>query len=291
MANSQPGRPAGVSFGTMKNRVLVLLALVSTGLVLAGAPSPAQSAVPGIKQTVAFKRLKSYVNFLQSKRTVPVTAARRQTYKTNLANRRKNANTKVQALYSRTLLKISREDDKKQRRDIKQIRLNQKAQVQNLNARQATQLAALQSKENSASQRIYATYGVQINPLADKRDRLKRQLTKTTNPVKRNQLNRQIKKLQVKVNALVNDRTTDLNNLQTRFNLKAQNIRNQIAQQIANVKSNAQRQIQQERDAWKTTFRTQIQAAKTRRDSQKDMVSSQAERGSGYIEQMPPVDQ
>jgi len=275
----------------MKSRLLVLLALVSTGVVLAGVPSPAQGAVPGIKQTVAFKRLKSYANFLQSKRTVPVDTTRRQAYKTTLANRRKNANTKVQALYSQTLLKISREDDKQQRRDIKQIRLNQKAQVQNLNSRQAVRLGALQDQQSSASQRIYATYALQINPMADKRDRLERQLDKTVNPVKRNQLTRQIDKLQVKINALVSDRTTDLNNLQTNYKIKSQNIRNQFSQQIANVRANAQRQIQQERNAWRQSFRTQIQAAKTRRDAQKDMVASQAERGSGYIEQMPPVDQ
>lgn len=273
----------------MKNRLLVLLVLAFSGLLLSGAPSPAQAAVPGIKQTAEFKRLKNYVNFLQTKRSVPVNTARRQTYKTTLTTRRNAAGTKVQSLYSRVLLKISREDDAKQRRDIKRIRQNQKSQVQNLNARQAVRLGALQDKENAAISRINASYNLRINPLADQRDRLKRQLAKTTNPTKRTQLTRQINKLQVKINALVSDRTTDLNNLQTTYNLKAQNIRNKFAQQIANVKANAQQQIQQEKNAWRQTFRTQIQAAKTRRDAQKDIVKSQAERGFSFIQQMPPA--
>jgi hypothetical protein len=274
----------------MKIRLVALLAILATGLCLAGPATPAQSAVPGIKQTVAFKRLKNYVTFLQSKRTVPVNSTRRQTYKTTLTSRRKNANSTVLALYSRTLLKISREDDVKQRRDIKKIRQNQKAQVQSLNAKMAVRLSALQDNENAAQARIYASYNVQINPLANKRDRFKRQLAKTANPTKRAQLTRKINKLQVQINALVSDRTTDLNNLQNQFNLKAKNIRNKFGQQIANVKANAQQQIQQERNAWRQTFRTQIQAAKTRRDAQKDIVSSQAERGFSFIQQMPPVD-
>lgn len=280
---------AGVSFDTMKTRLVALLAILVTGLFVAVGPTPAQSAVPGIKQTVAYKRLKSYVGFLQSKRNVPVKTTRRKTYKTTLSNRRNNANTKVLSLYSRTLLKISREDDAKQRRDIKRIRQNQKAQVQALNARQANRLAALQAKENAASARIYASYNLKIDPLANKRDRLRRQLARTTKPAKRSALTKQINKLQVKINGLVDDRTTDLNGLANRFNLKAQNIRNQFGQLIANVKANAQKQIQQERNAWRQTFRTQVQAAKTRRDAQKDMVGSQAERGFSFISQMPPA--
>jgi hypothetical protein len=273
----------------MKKRLLVLLALVSTGVVLIGPPSPAQSAVPGIKQTVAFKRLKSYVNLLQSKRTVPVTTTRRQTYKTTLSNRRKTANTKVQALYSRTLLKISREDDKKQRRDIKKIRQNQKAQVQNLNQELNDRVNEIRADQNDAVQRVYDKYAPQINFKANKRDRLKRQLSHTTNPTRRTKLIRQINQLQIQINALINDRTTDVNQVISRYGGRITTVTNLYQQRIKKVKANAQQQIQQEKNAWRQTFRTQIQAAKTRRDAQKAIVGAQAQRGFGFIQQMPPV--
>jgi len=273
----------------MKIRLVALLALIATGLVFAASPASAQRPIPGIKQTAAYKQLKNYVSVLYSKRNTPASNARKGTYKTNLSNRRKNANTKVQSLYSQKLVRISKQDDNKQRRDIKRIRQNQKSQVQSLNARLAVRLGALQDKQNSAQNRVYASYAIQINPLADKRDRLKRQLSRTVNPAKRTQLTRQINKIQTKLNALVNDRTTDLNNLNNRFALKTQALNNQFGAKIASVKAQAQKQIQQERNAWRTTFRVQIQAAKTTRDAQKDMVSTVAERGFGYIEQMPPL--
>jgi|GEM_PF-1249045 hypothetical protein len=275
----------------MKKRLLVLLALVSTGLVLAGAPSPAQSAVPGIKQTVAFKRLKNYVNFLQSKRTVPASSTRRQTYRSTLTNRRNATNKKVQALYSRTLLRISRLDDKQQRRNIKRIRQNQKAQVQNLNQDLNDRINEIKADQNEAVQRVYDKYAPQINFKSNKRDRLKRQLSRTTNPTKRAKLTRQINKLQTQINGLVSDRTTDVNKVVSRFAGRITSVTNLYQQRINNVKANAQRQIQQQRTAWRQTFRTQVQAAKTRRDAQKDMVVAQAQRGFGYIQQMPPVNE
>lgn len=274
-------------FRNMKLRLVALVALFTTGLLLAAAPASAQRPIPGIKQTAAYKSLKNYVDVLQSKRTVPVTTPRRQTYRANLKTRRQNATTKVLALYSQKLVRLSKQDDKKQRRDVKRIRQNQKAQVQDLKARQATRLAGLQSKQNAAQDRVTATYALRINPLADKRDRLRRQLDKTTKPAKRTALLKQIDKLQRQINVLVNDRQSDLNDVASRFDAKAQSINSLYAAKIAKVKANAARQIKQEQDAWRQTFRAQINAAKDKRDAQKTLVAALAERGSGYIDQMP----
>lgn len=273
----------------MKIRPLALVALIASSFVFVTASASAQQPIPGIKQTAAYRQLNTYVNILRAKRSTPTTAARRKVFKTNLTSRRSSANAKVQSLYSLKLTRLSKQDDKQQRRDIKKIRQNQRAQVQSLNASLASRLNALKVKQNAASDRITAAYNVKLNPLADRRDSLRRQLDKTTNPVRRSQLTRQINRIQVQLNALVNDRTTDLNNLANSYNLKAQSVNNLFAARINGVKAQAQQQIQQEQNAWRQTYAAQFQAAKTRRDAQKDMVGALAERGFGYIEQMPPL--
>lgn len=274
----------------MKLRLLAVLAILSTGLVLATAPASAQRPIPGIKQTVAFKKMKNYVHFLYSKRNTPTATFRRQTYKSNLTQRRRNANNKVNALYRQKLNRLSKQDDNKERRQVKQIRLNQKSQVQGIKRDLAERLADLQSDQNMAVQRIYNRYAPQINSRADQRDRLKRQLNRTTNPVKRAQLNRKIKNLQIQINGLVDDRNTAVNNVNSRYAARTTSVTNLYNSRIANVKASAQQQIQQARNAWKQTFRTQVQAAKTRRIAQRDIVDTVADRGFGYIEMMPPGD-
>ncbi len=275
----------------MKTRLVSLLVLSLAALVLTSAPASAQQPIPGIKQTVAFKQLKNYVQFLFTKRATPVVNAKRQTFKTNLSKHRKNTNLKVVQLYSRKLMRIAAEDDVKQRRQIKQIRVAQKRQVQGLKQEMADRLAELRGDQNDAVQRVYDSYASQINSRADERDRLKRQLSRTTNPARRTKLTRQIKKLQTQINGLVSDRTTDVNNVNSRYQSRITATTNLYNSRIAQARASAKRQIQQTNNAWKQTFRTQIQAAKARRDAQKDLVGTVADRGFGYIGEMPPADQ
>lgn len=281
----------GVTFGTMKIRLVALLAILATGFAIAASPASAQRPIPGIKQTVAFKQLKSYTQFLFSKRNVATPSARKQIYKRNLTTRRKNANVKVNALYSQKLNRLSKQDDNQERRQVKQIRTNQKRQVQAIQQDLAMRIADLQSDQSAAVQRVFNRYAPQINPRADKRDRLKRQLSRTTNPTKRAALIRQINKLQTQINALVSDRTTDVNNVNSRYQARITSVTNLYNSRIANARANAKRQIQQAKNAWRQTFRTQVQAAKSRRNAQKELVDTVASRGFGYIQQMPPVNE
>ena len=273
----------------MKIRLAALLVLLTAVLAVTAGPAAAQRPIPGITQTVAYKQLKHQVSFLYEKRNVPVRAARRDAYRATLTTRRKKANLKVKALYSQKLRRLSKQDDRKQRRDIKRIRENQKAQVQDLNARLDGRLAALARKQSAAENRITSSYAARINPLADRRDSHRRHLTRTTNPARRSRIIRQISQLQVRINALVSDRSADLDSLDSRYEARAQSVRNLFTQRITKVKSQARKQIQQAQNPWRQTFRLQIQAAKTRRDAQKDIVDTLAGRGFGYIEQMPPV--
>lgn len=275
----------------MKIRLLAVLAILSTGFLLAASPASAQKPIPGIKQTVAFKQMKNYVQFLFTKRNTPVFAAKRQTYKTTLTTRRKNANVKVNALFRQKVNRIKKQDDNQERRQVKQIRLNQKQQVQGLKQELAERLADLQADQNAAVQRVYNKYAPQINSKADRRDQLKRQLRRTTNPVRRERLIRQINRLQSQINGLVSDRNTQVNNINGRYAARATSVTNLYNSRIANARANAQRQIQQARNAWRQTFRTQFQAAKTRREAQRELVGTVASRGFGYIQQMPPVNE
>ena len=282
---------SGVSFGTMKFRLVTFVALLATGFALASSPASAQRPIPGIKQTVAFKKLKNYTQFLYSKRNVATPAARKGVYRSNLTQRRQTANRKVQALFQQKITRIKKQDDNQERRQIKQIRVNQKNQVQNIKQDLAERLADLQADQNAAVQRIYNRFAPQINSRANQRDRLRRQLNRTTNPTRRAKLIRQIDKLQTQINGLVSDRTTAVNNVNSRYSARITSVTNLYNSRIANARASAQRQIQQARNAWRRTFRTQFAAAKTRRTAQKDLVGTVASRGFGYIEQMPPVNE
>ncbi len=275
----------------MKLRLVTLIALIATGFAITASPASAQRPIPGIKQTVAFKQLKNYVQILYTKRNVATPSARKAIYKTNLTSRRNNANLKVNSLYTQKLNRISKQDDRQERRQIKQIRINQKMQVQGIKQDLAERITDIQSDQNAAVQRIFNRFAPSINSRADQRDRLKRQLARTTNPTRRASLTRQINRLQTQINGLVSDRTTAVNNVNSRYQARITSVTNLYNSRIANARSAAQRQIQQARNAWRQTFRTQVQAAKTRRDAQKDLVGTVAERGFGYIEQMPPVNE
>lgn len=282
---------AGVTFDTMKLRLVTLVALVATGFAITASPASAQRPIPGIKQTVAFKQLKNYTEFLFSKRNTAASSARKTTYKTNLTMRRKNANLKVNSLFSQKINRIKKQDDNQQRRQVRQIRINQKRQVSAIKQDLAERLADLQADQNAAVQRVFDKYASQINFKANRRDALKRQLKRATNPTRRAQLIRQINKLQTQINGLVSDRTTEVNNVNSRYAARATSVTNLYNSRIANARASAQEQIQQAKNAWRQTFRTQVNAAKTRRDAQKDLVGTVASRGFGYIQQMPPVNE
>jgi vacuolar-type H+-ATPase subunit I/STV1 len=273
----------------MKLRALALIALITGLLFVAASPASAQRPIPGIKQTVAFKQLKNYVQFLGSRKNVPASSTQKMTFRTNLNTRKRNANQKVNSLFQQKLNRISKQDDNQERRQVKQIRLAQKRQVQALKQDLADRIADIQEDQAQAVQRVYNNYAPRINARADRRDALRRQLNRTTNPAKRAALIRQINRLQTQINALVSDRTIAVNNVNAKYSARISKATNLYNARIASVRASAQRQIQQARNAWRQTFRTQVAAARSRRDGQKEIVAAVASRGVGFIEMMPPV--
>lgn len=273
----------------MKTRLLIALILSTFGIALAASPAMAQKPIPPIKQTAEFKSLKRYVGFLQERRDTPVSPARKARYVQTLAERREKASTKVLALFGRKIMRLAGKDDRWQRREIRNIRRNQKRKVQALKGEQAHRIDVLQSRQAAATQRIQDRYAPKITRLAVKRDRLRRKLAKTTNPDKRAALNRKIRRLQNQINDLADARDDEISDVVSRYGQRISAVNDLFDARIAKARRKAKRQIAQTKRAWRKTFRTQLKAAKARRDTQKGLVKDLARRGTGYINQMPPV--
>ena len=199
----------------MKTRLLSALALLTLIAVAFASPAAAQQPIPNIDQTQPYKALKRYVGFLDSKRSVPASNEKKATFKLNLANRRTKANLKAKSLYTRRITRISKQDDNKQRRQIKLIRQAQKAKVADLNTNLANRLASLRAKENTAIARVNAKYSSRIDSLTNKRNILRKRLDKTTNPAKRDKITIKINATQKQINKLVNSRNADVDVVQT----------------------------------------------------------------------------
>lgn len=270
----------------MKRLALLPLALLAF-LMFSGSPAIAQKPIPGIKQTAAWKSLARYVDFLEARRNQPSPQSRHQAYRTDLASRRGTANTKVLALYSQKLTRLAKQDDRWERQQIRKIRQDQKRTVQGLQATLDNRIDALRTKQAAAVSRVTDRFAPKINPLVDKRDRLQRRLAKTTNPDKRATLTRQINRIQSQINDLASDRQAEVDNVNSRYASRIQSVTDLFNSRIRQARASAQRQIAQTHNAWRQTFRVQVQAAKTRRDTQKELVGALATRGSGYIDQMP----
>src|SRR5690606_18745882 len=160
--------------------------------------------------------------------------------------------------------RIKKQDDRQERRQVKQIRINQQVKVQGIQRALAARLADLRADPAAAVQRAFGRYASKIHSQSARRDALKPQLRPTTDPVRSARLTRQINSLQAQINGLVSDRNTEVNGINSRYATRTTSVTNLYNARIANARSDAKRQIQQVRTAWKQTFRTQFAAAKTR---------------------------
>jgi len=273
----------------MKTRLLSTLALISLIVLAFAAPASAQQPIPNINQTSEFRALKKYVGFLEAKRAVPANAETKTTYKLSLSAKRTAANNKSDALYNRRVLRISKQDDNKQRRQIKVIRQNQKVKTTQLKGELSDRLGSLQAKENAAVDRINNSYGARIQSLTNKRSILQKRLDKTTNAAKRDKITIKINAVQKQINTLVNAKQADLNVVTDKYNGKAANLNDLFAARIQRTKDSAASQIKQAKKAYKQLYRDQLAAAKAKKNSEISLITDQANRGTGFITEMPNI--
>jgi len=273
----------------MKTRLLIALVLSTFGLAMAASPGTAQKPIPGIKATASYKSLQRYVGFLKTRRNTPVTGTKRSTYRRNLATRRGRADTKVVNLYRQKLNRLSKQDDRWQRRRVMQIRRTEQRRVESLNRQLDQRLAGLQARRAAAIIRVGDRFNPGINRLANRRDRLRRRLAKTSRPSKRAALVRRIRRIQNNINDLVDERNAELANVNSRYDGLASGVTDLFNARIARAHAAAKREIAEAAAAWRRTFRVQVRAAKIRRDGQKDLVRALSARGTGYINSMPSL--
>ncbi len=272
----------------MRTRLLSSLALITLALFgFASSANAAQKPIPSIKSTPEFRQLKGFVSTLFAKRNVRTTNARKGAFKTTLKTRRTKANLKATALYNRRDLRISKQDDKKERRAIKQVRDTQKVRIARLNGSLNDRLGALNAKQNLAVGAINAKYANRIDPLSRKRVILQKRLAKTTNAAKRTRIARKITAVQRQINSFVNARQAAVNAVAARYNVRAANVKDLFAGKFANVRAAAKRQITQARSAYRRLYRQQLAAARQRKSAEVSLITTVRDRGAGYIEQMP----
>lgn len=264
----------------------MLLALATLAFVGTGA---AQAKVPGIKTTPQYKSLNSFVVQLQSNRNTPATATKKSNYRTKLRSKGTAANTKVKSTYDQRLLIISKKDDVKQRREIKRILQGQKRDVLTLQARQIDKVNILQNKQTAAVNRATAPFESKITSLSNKRFVLEKRLAKTTKPAQRLKIQNKLTSVQKQINSLSVQAQTAANAASNRYNDRIVAVNALFKSKIAAVKTRANSAIEASKNAYKQTFRDQIDTAKDLRTNEFELVSSLRDRGTGYIDQMPPV--
>jgi len=273
----------------MKTRLLSTLALLSLIVLAFASPAAAQKPIPNINSTAPYKALKRYVEFLNSKRAVPTSTEQKGVYKISLSGKRTKANLKAKALYNRRSIRISKQDDNKQRKQIKLIRQAQKEKIADINANLASRLASLRAKENSAISRINAEYDSRITSLTNKRTILQKRLDKATSAAQREKITLKINATQKQINKLANSKQADLQVVETKYDGRISNLNDLFAAKIQRAKDSSAAQIQQAKNAYKKLYRQQLAAAKQKQASEISLITDLSNRGLGYIAEMPPI--
>lgn len=271
------------------NRIkkLSLAFLLPVLLIALAGEASAQQPIPGIKKTAEYRSLLSYVNFLQTKRSTPASSSQKQTYRTNLTNRRLKTNNKVKKLYNRRLARIENRDNRAERRQIKKVRQQQKRRVAQLNGEKAERIGEAGAVYQAKVNQINANYAGRIDSKVNKKRRLRAKLNRTTNPIAREVLLTQIEALGPKIRKLKGARQRQFNEAASRYRAKVDGLNARFAARIAGTKRFYKSLVRQIKDNWRKTFREDVRAAKSKRDSEFSLVTQLHNRGAGYIDQMP----
>lgn len=273
----------------MKTRLLFTLVLLPILALVAVAPASAQQPIPGIKNTAEFRSMKNYVSNLSTKRNIPASTTRKSKFRSTLKTKRVKANAKAKSLYKRKVVRISKQDDNKERRQVKQVRQAQKSAITGLKADLASRLGSLRAKQAAAIARASASFNSRIQPLSNKRRILQKRLDKTKNPLKRNRITLKINSVQRQINTLVNARTSKANEVKSKYDLRIGNLNDLYDARVQKARASAAKQIQQARNAYKRLFREQLATAREKKSNNIELITNLRDRGAGYIDAMPNV--
>ena len=274
----------------MKKRAIALSLVLTLFFAAWGASQATAKPVPGIKQTAQYRMMLGFVNKLDSLKNVPATRTRKAEYRESLANKAAPAKTQVKKLFVRRSTRVKSRDDAEQRRQVKTIRTNQKQQVNALKAVLASKLADALDDYNAAVRRINALYAPRLNPLVRQRTILKRRLAKAKRPARREQIQRSIRQVQIKINRVIDERQASTSVATSRYRSRVDALNDIYSTRIGAVRSRAKQLILQARRAWRQTYRADLNRLKERRTDEFSLVSRLRERGAGFITRMPLKD-
>ena len=279
MAYNRPMTPRKIFLPSLIIASALLLGLVGS--------ANAQKPIPGIKSTPEYRSLLKYVNSLQTKKSTPATPAQKTAFRNNLSGRRAKANAKVKRLNTQRLARIKKQDDAAERRQIKGVRQQQARTVAQLNRAKGERIAQAATAYRLSVDRTNSNYSGRIASKSAKRKRLKSKLNRTTNPIAREVLIAQIEALGPKIKSLKAARKKQLDQAASGYQSRVDGLNQRFTAKVDGAKSFYKGLVRRIKDNWKKTFREDLKAAKSRRDSEFSLVTRLKDRGTGYIDQMP----
>jgi len=271
----------------MKKPALILSLVLTLFFTAWGASQAVAKPVPGIKQTQQYRVLLGFVDKLDSLKNVPATPTRKSAYRESLSSKTGAAKRQVISLFLRRSTRVKSRDDVEERRQVKSIRSSQKQQVTALEAVLASKIADALNNYNAAVRRINALYAPRLNPLVRQRSILKGRLAKAKRPARREQIQKSIRKVQLKINRVIDERQASTSVATTRYQARVEALNDVYSARIQTVRNRAKQLILQARRAWRQTYRADLNRLKERRSDEFSLVKRVRERGTDDIARMP----
>lgn len=267
--------------------VAFLIPFIAAGFLFAS-PGQAQQPIPGIQQTAQWRALNDYVSELRAKRKTPATSERKASYRQALKTRRTNANTRVNQLYSERLRRIIGRDKVKERRQIRKYQKASNRQAGKLQGKRSGKIAAAKDASVARVSAIRARYAAALAVQNDQIRKLQKQLRRTKDPFQRtfikqsittanNKKDRLRQTRQVDIADEIASRTAQVDSIRRRFSILLERSRSHYRRLIANVES-----------AWRRIYADEVRSLKAQRTSEFQLVTGLNDRGTGYIDEMPP---
>lgn len=267
-------------------RLRWLLVLFLAPALVFGA-TPGNAATPGIRSTKEYQQLKAYVQQLQVKKSQPQTAAQIARYRGELAQKRTKASMKVRDLYQQQL---SQAKDRRDVRKAKVVRLKQQKRktISALKNAEQGRLLAIAADRRAELARINTAYSAKLGNLTKQRNRLQARIAKAKNPVKKQNLQDQLKAVQDQIDALAREKQDDITIANNKYDDQVQTTKENYDQKIEQATDQADRNIATLQRQLRDLYTESKRNAQERRRNQFADVKALYDRGVGYINEMQP---
>ena len=270
----------------MRSKWMVTAVSLFVAPALVVASAPANAATPSIRSTKEYQALKAYVSELGTKKNQQQTPAEINKYRSELSKKRAKASTKVRVLYQDQLSKAK---DRRAVRKAKVVKLKQRrnAQIAQLKNARQQRLNAIAADRRAAIARINTNYANQQDTLNKQLKKARKKLAKATNPVVRANLREEISAIQDELDSLAQEKRSDLNIANNKYDNQVENAKETYAQRIENTTEDFNDQIANLQTRLRELYQRSKERAQQRRADEFAIVKAKYDEGVGYIDQMP----